>query len=113
MQVKSLTPTFPHVPEFTWPKAALQRAIEYFEKTYHRVFGCWHLDMSRPFTIDQQTYRMCLACGAHRAFDTNQWKMVGPYYVNRRPLETGHRRESVVVKSPAAATSNRGLRRAA
>jgi hypothetical protein len=45
-----------------------------------RVFGCWHTEMSRPFTRDGASYRACLECGAHRNFDTARWEMVGAYY---------------------------------
>ena len=45
-----------------------------------RVFGCWHTDMSRPFTRDGESYRACLNCGAHRKFDPARWEMVGAYY---------------------------------
>lgn len=45
-----------------------------------RVFGCWHTDMSRPFTRDGESYRACLDCGAHRRFDPTRWEMIGVYY---------------------------------
>ncbi len=41
---------------------------------------CWHRKMSRPFTRDGETYRVCLRCGAHRQFDLEQWKTKGDYY---------------------------------
>ncbi|HYY57523.1 MAG TPA: hypothetical protein VE842_09325 [Pyrinomonadaceae bacterium] len=44
------------------------------------LFGCWHREMSRPFTLDCNTYRVCLDCGARRAFDPERWEMVGAYY---------------------------------
>ncbi len=121
MQVKSLTFTFPQLPEMTWPKEAFRRAIELIENTYHRIFGCWHTDMSRPFTIDQQTYRMCLNCGAHRAFDTEQWKMIGPYYVRRPSTKAIYRPALTPVRLPAPTVTiteqtpanRRNLRRAA
>ncbi|HEX8922715.1 MAG TPA: hypothetical protein VF766_14665 [Pyrinomonadaceae bacterium] len=47
-----------------------------------RVFGCWHSEMSRPFTHDGCTYRTCLECGARRNFDSSRWEMVGAYYYN-------------------------------
>ena len=28
-----------------------------------RAFGCWHLQMSLPFTRDNETYRTCVSCG--------------------------------------------------
>ncbi len=45
-----------------------------------RLFGCWHTDMSRPFTLEGESYRTCLDCGAHRKFDAMRWEMVGDYY---------------------------------
>ncbi|HKR00460.1 MAG TPA: hypothetical protein VJT09_07290 [Pyrinomonadaceae bacterium] len=45
-----------------------------------RVFGCWHSEMSRPFTHDGESYRTCLECGARRKFDRTSWEMVGAYY---------------------------------
>lgn len=52
-----------------------------------RVFGCWHSEMSRPFTRDGESYRTCLECGARRNFDPKRWEMVGAYYYD---LPRGH-----------------------
>lgn len=46
-----------------------------------RWFGCWHLEMSRPFTRGDESYRVCLKCGTHRRFDLKTWETVGPYYL--------------------------------
>ncbi len=45
-----------------------------------RAFGCWHLEMSLPFTRGNETYRTCITCGARRRFDLDQWTMVGAFY---------------------------------
>lgn len=45
-----------------------------------RAFGCWHLQMSLPFTRDTETYRTCVSCGARRRFDLDEWAMVGDFY---------------------------------
>jgi hypothetical protein len=50
-----------------------------------RVFGCWHREMSRPFTLRAESYRVCLECGAHREFDTKTWEMTGPFYYEHAP----------------------------
>jgi hypothetical protein len=45
-----------------------------------RLFGCWHKEMSKPFSEKGgHVYRDCLTCGARRHLDSN-WRMVGPYY---------------------------------
>jgi len=44
------------------------------------VFGCPHKEMSRPFSRQGETYRVCINCGARRTFDQKSWKPTGPYY---------------------------------
>jgi hypothetical protein len=45
-----------------------------------RIFGCWHSKMSRPMTIDEETYCVCANCGARIRFDPKELKTVGHYY---------------------------------
>jgi len=45
-----------------------------------RIFGCWHVRLSRPFSRGSETYRTCVACGARRRFDLDQCQMVGSFY---------------------------------
>jgi hypothetical protein len=52
-----------------------------------RVFGCWHRDMSRPFSEQGQTYKTCLSCGARRQFNLRRWEMQGDFYY-RLPTST-------------------------
>ena len=47
-----------------------------------RFFDCWHRDLSRPFTIEGETYRVCLHCGARRQFIAESWRTVGDFYHN-------------------------------
>ena len=49
-----------------------------------RIFGCWHLNMSRPFSRGNESYRTCVACGARRRFDLERWEMVGSFYYPER-----------------------------
>lgn len=48
-----------------------------------RIFGCWHLEMSRPFSHQGHAYRMCLDCGARRQFNLSSWEMQGSFYYNK------------------------------
>ena len=45
-----------------------------------RVFGCWHADLSRPFSRGGRAYRKCLNCGAQRRFNLGNWEMQGKFY---------------------------------
>jgi hypothetical protein len=48
-----------------------------------RVFGCWHSELSRPFSHQGQAYRVCMNCGAQRRFNLGNWKMQGHFYYQR------------------------------
>lgn len=45
-----------------------------------KIFGCWHKNMSRPFTNRNASYRACVDCGARKQFDTQTLKTFGPFY---------------------------------
>jgi hypothetical protein len=44
------------------------------------LFRCWHRNLSRPFTLEGETYRVCLHCGARRRFSPDSWRTVGAFY---------------------------------
>ena len=48
-----------------------------------RVFGCWHAELSRPFSRDGRAYRTCLNCGAQRQFNLGTWETQGNFYYHR------------------------------
>ena len=60
--------------------AVMQDLVSKVSRVTARVFGCWHVNLSRPFSRGNETYRTCVACGARRSFDLEQWKMVGSFY---------------------------------
>lgn len=45
-----------------------------------RIFGCWHKQMSPPFSQDGEIYRSCMMGGARREFNVGRGKMTGAYY---------------------------------
>lgn len=53
-----------------------------------KLFGCWHKEMSRPFTHGRQSYRVCLDCGARRHFDPESFRTYGPYFYPPAVLKT-------------------------
>jgi hypothetical protein len=44
------------------------------------LFGCQHREMSRPFSRQGETYRVCISCGARRHFDEKNWHSSGRHY---------------------------------
>ena len=44
------------------------------------LFGCWHKQLTRPFTIGSDSYRACLDCGARKQFDTQTLITIGSFH---------------------------------
>ncbi len=47
---------------------------------FGKLFGCWHQEISRPFTIGKNSYRACLNCGARKHFDPQTLKTFGSFH---------------------------------
>lgn len=47
---------------------------------FGKLFGCWHKQLSRPFTSNKSSYRTCLRCGARKRFDAQNLKTIGSFY---------------------------------
>ena len=45
-----------------------------------KIFGCWHKELSRPFTNRDASYRSCLKCGARKKFNPNTLKTSETFY---------------------------------
>jgi hypothetical protein len=39
-----------------------------------RIMGCWQHDLSRPFTHNGKTHRVCVKCGMSRDFNLTTWE---------------------------------------
>ncbi len=53
------------------------------------LFGCWHKNLSRPFTYDHESYRVCLKCGARKNFNTETLTTSGSFYFPPKSGRTG------------------------
>ena len=63
------------------------------------VFGCRHDRLSRPFTIQSQSYMVCLECGRKVFYSTEQMRRL-----SRREVRRLHIAAAVAPRSaPAAA----------
>ena len=49
--------------------------MEKLVATLNFIFGCHHGNLSRVFTIDRRTYRVCCDCGAKFAYSLASMSM--------------------------------------
>ena len=50
------------------------------QRLVQRLLGCWQHDLSRPFTHQGRTYRVCMNCGLSRDFNVQKWETHGASY---------------------------------
>jgi hypothetical protein len=50
---------------------------------YDIVFGCRHWSLTRPFTLEQQTYKVCLDCGKQIYYSTERMTPLSAREVRR------------------------------
>ena len=50
------------------------------QRLVQRLLGCWQHDLSRPFTYQGRTYRVCMKCGLSRDFNLTTWRTHGASY---------------------------------
>jgi hypothetical protein len=53
---------------------------------FELLFGCWHRNLSRPFTLSGWTYEVCLNCGKKLAYDRAD---IGCVVARRKDLSRG------------------------
>jgi len=50
------------------------------QRLVNRLLGCWQHDLSRPFTRNGKSYRVCMKCGMSKDFNLSTWKTHGAPY---------------------------------
>jgi hypothetical protein len=64
----------------TW----IQNLLGFF---YDIVFGCRHWSQTRPFTLEQQTYKVCLDCGKQIYYSRERMTPLSAREVRRMKAE--------------------------
>ncbi len=65
------------------------------------VFGCQHDRLSRPFTIQQQSYMVCLECGRKIFYSMDEMRQLSRREVRRLRLVDAN--GAPVMRTPAVA----------
>jgi hypothetical protein len=73
---------------------------------YEMLLGCRHDRLTRPFTIEQQTYKVCLDCGKHVYYSPDTMRPLSAREMRRmRAVQLG---ELKVVQVASATGSLKG-----
>ncbi|HEX3663206.1 MAG TPA: hypothetical protein VHU89_17345 [Acidobacteriaceae bacterium] len=58
----------------------LRGVISFFSEI---LFGCNHARLTRPFTLDAHTYKVCLDCGKQIYYSAQEMRPLTPWEVRR------------------------------
>ncbi|HEY1810694.1 MAG TPA: hypothetical protein VGG42_19185 [Acidobacteriaceae bacterium] len=61
-------------------KNCLRGVISFFSEI---LFGCNHPRLTRPFTLEQHTYKVCLDCGKQIYYSAKEMRPLTPWEVRR------------------------------
>ena len=75
-----------------------------FNFLYGILLGCRHDHLTRPFTIERQTYEVCLDCGKHLFYSADAMRPLSGRELRR--LQAVHSGELKIVAASAAAALN-------
>ena len=78
----------------------IQNLLGFF---YDIMFGCRHWSQTRPFTLEQQTYKVCLDCGKQIYYSPERMTPLSAREVRRMKATAAG--EVTVIASPAHAGS--------
>jgi hypothetical protein len=59
------------------------RAIYNF--LYEMFFGCSHGHLTRPFTLQASTYKVCLDCGRNFPYSLEKMRLLHPWEIAKQP----------------------------
>jgi hypothetical protein len=77
-----------------------------FNFLYGILLGCRHEHLTRPFTIEKQTYEVCLDCGKHLFYSADAMRPMSAREMRRmRAVQSGELKIVPVSGASAALTS--------
>lgn len=60
------------------------RAI--YDFFYEMFFGCSHGHLTRPFTLQAFTYKVCLDCGRQFPYSVEKMRLLHPWEIEKQPV---------------------------
>ncbi|HEY6446605.1 MAG TPA: hypothetical protein VIY53_09110 [Acidobacteriaceae bacterium] len=76
--------------------ACLRAIVSFFAEI---LFGCSHSHLTRPFTIDEETYKVCLDCGKQVYYSAQEMRPLTAGEVRR--MKAAHAGEVKVLPIPS------------
>ena len=77
--------------------SCLQAVLSFFSEI---LFGCTHTRVTRPFTLDHQTYEVCLDCGKQIFYSATEMRRLTAFEVRRLKAARAGELKVVPINAP-------------
>lgn len=77
--------------------SCLRAVLSFFSEI---LFGCSHSRLTRPFTLGEETYEVCLDCGKQIYYSAQEMRPLTAWEIRR--MKAAHAGEVKVVAMPAS-----------
>jgi hypothetical protein len=74
----------------------LRAVLSFFSEI---LFGCSHSRLTRPFTLEEETYEVCLDCGKQIYYSAQEMRPLTAWEIRR--MKAAHAGETKVVTMPS------------
>ena len=64
------------------------------------LFGCTHTRVTRPFTLEHETYEVCLDCGKQIYYSATEMRRLTPFEVRRMKAARAGEVKVVPINTP-------------
>lgn len=65
-------------------KSSFKAIYDFF---YEMFFGCSHGHLTRPFTLQAHSYKVCLDCGRQFPYSLDKMRLLYPWEIVNQPTE--------------------------
>jgi hypothetical protein len=77
--------------------SCLQSVLSFFSEI---LFGCTHTRVTRPFTLGQETYEVCLDCGKQIYYSATEMRPLTPWEIRRMKAARAGEVKVVPINAP-------------
>jgi hypothetical protein len=77
--------------------ACLQAVLNFFSEI---LFGCTHGRVTRPFTLGEETYEVCLDCGKQIYYSATEMRRLTPWEIRRMKVARAGEVKVIPINTP-------------
>ncbi len=91
-----------------WIMQWVQMGLEFL---FDLFFGCRHAHLTRPFTLESRSYKICLDCGHEMPYSLESMRLLHPWEIMRAAKTPAHAMQEPVPALASGISSTKSYER--